>query len=152
MSQGSILLVEPPEDDRPIYADSLRNSGFTVHEVESPDEGLAAAPAADLVITAIRMPGSFDGIELVRRLRDDVSTKHKPLIVLMACTLEPDQSRAFSAGCDVFLPKPCLPEMLVAQTERLIGLRAERPAPSESVQGESDLKKKSRRIRKPLHR
>lgn len=120
MSQGSILLVEPPEDDRPIYADFLRDNGFSVTEVDSTDAGLSAAHAADLVITGVRVAGSFDGIELVRRLRDDDRTKDKPLIVLTACTFEPDQARAFAAGCDVFLPKPCLPDLLLAEARRLI--------------------------------
>ena len=120
MPHGSILLVEPPEDDRPMYAEFLRANGFSVTEVDSTDEGLSAAHAADLIVTGVRMPGSFDGIELVRRLRDDERTRGKPLIVLTACTFEPDQSRAFAAGCDVFLPKPCLPEMLLQEVQRLI--------------------------------
>ena len=120
MPRGSILLVEPPEDDRPMYAEFLRANGFSVTEVDSTDEGLSAAHAADLIVTGVRMPGSFDGIELVRRLRDDERTRSKPLIVLTACTFEPDQSRAFAAGCDVFLPKPCLPEMLLQEVQRLI--------------------------------
>jgi CheY-like chemotaxis protein len=117
---ASILLIEPPEDDRRVYANSLRDDGFAVCEVESTDEGLVAAQHADLIITAVRMPGSFDGIELVRRLRQDKRTQDTPLIVLTTCAVEPDQSRAFSAGCDVFLPKPCLPELLVAEAHRLI--------------------------------
>ena len=120
MPHGSILLVEPPEDDRPMYAEFLRANGFSVTEVDSTDDGLSAAQAADLIVTGVRMPGSFDGIELVRRLRDDERTKSKPLIVLTACTFEPDQSRAFAAGCDVFLPKPCLPEILLKEARRLI--------------------------------
>ena len=120
MPHRSILLVEPPEDDRPMYAEFLRANGFSVTEVDSTDEGLSAAHAADLIVTGVRMPGSFDGIELVRRLRDDERTRSKPLIVLTACTFEPDQSRAFAAGCDVFLPKPCLPEMLLQEVQRLI--------------------------------
>ena len=120
MSQGSILLVEPPEDDRPLYAEYLRSNGFSVTEVDSTDAGLSAAPAADLIITGVRVAGSFDGIELLRRLRGDGRTKDKPLIVLTACTFEPDQSRAFAAGCDVFLPKPCLPELLLAEARRLM--------------------------------
>ena len=124
MSHQSIVLVEPAEDDRQGYADSLRDSGFAVRVAESTDEGLAEAQDADLIITAIRMPGSFDGVELVRRLRQDERTKHTPLIVLTACTVEPDQSRAFSAGCDVFLPKPCLPELLLAEAQRLIAQAA----------------------------
>src|SRR5688572_6875689 len=114
----SILLVEPPEDDRPMYAEFLRANGFSVTEVDSTDAGLSAAAAADLIITGIRVPGSFDGIELVRRLRRDKRTKATPLIVLTACTFEPDQARAFDAGCDVFLPKPCLPDMLLAEARR----------------------------------
>ena len=103
-----------------MYAEFLRANGFSVTEVDSTDEGLSAAHAADLIVTGVRMPGTFDGIELVRRLRDDERTKRKPLIVLTACTFEPDQSRAFGAGCDVFLPKPCLPEMLLQEVQRLI--------------------------------
>ena len=120
MAHGSILLVEPPEDDRPMYAEFLRANGFNVTEVDSTDAGLSAAESADLIVTGVRMPGSFDGIELVRRLRDDDRTKSKPLIVLTTCTFEPDQSRAFAAGCDVFLPKPCLPEILLKEATRLI--------------------------------
>jgi CheY-like chemotaxis protein len=103
-----------------MYAEYLRSKGFSVTEVDSTDAGLSAAPAADLVVTAIRMPGTFDGIELVRRLRADERTRATPLIVLTACAFEPDQARAFAAGCDVFLPKPCLPEMLVEEARRLI--------------------------------
>jgi CheY-like chemotaxis protein len=117
---GFILLVEPPEDDRLMYAEYLRSNGFSVAEVDSTDAGLTAAHGADLVITGVRVAGSFDGIELVRRLRGDERTRDKPLIVLTACTFEPDQSRAFAAGCDVFLPKPCLPETLLAEARRLI--------------------------------
>jgi two-component system cell cycle response regulator DivK len=120
VSQGSILLVEPPENDRPMYADYLRDQGYSVTEVDSTDAGLSAAQAADLVITGVRVAGSFDGIELVRRLRGSEHTKNTPLIVLTACAFEPDQARAFAAGCDVFLPKPCLPETLLAEARRLI--------------------------------
>jgi two-component system, cell cycle response regulator DivK len=103
-----------------MYAEFLRGQGFAVTEVDSTDAGLSAAPEADLVITGIRLAGSFDGIELVRRLRGDARTKHTPVIVLTACVFEPDQARAFAAGCDLFLPKPCLPEDLLQQAKELI--------------------------------
>ena len=103
-----------------MYAEFLRANGFSVTEVDSTDAGLSAATAADLIITGIRVPGSLDGVELVRRLRGDKRTKDTPLIVLTTCAFEPDQARAFAAGCDVFLPKPCLPAMLLAEARRLI--------------------------------
>ena len=109
-----------------MYAEYLRSYGFSVTEVDSTDAGLSAAHAADLVVTGVRVSGSFDGIELVRRLRHDDRTKATPLIVLTACTFEPDQARAYAAGCDVFLPKPCLPEVLLAEARRLIDEAARR--------------------------
>jgi hypothetical protein len=50
-------------------------------------------------------------------------------IVLSACVFEPDQRWAFDAGCDVFLPKPCLPEHLVRELQRLLtpGAQGQRP-------------------------
>ena len=164
MSQGSILLVEPPENDRLIYADYLRDHGYSVTVVDSTDAGLSAAQAADLVITGIRVGGSFDGIELVRRLRGDDRTKDKPLIVLTACTFEPDQARAFAAGCDVFLPKPCLPEQLLAEARRLIDeavrLRAlgreespgKRRMSKAILERSDDLAKRAKRFHKPSQR
>ena len=51
----------------------------------------------DIIVTGIRVPGSCDGVELVRRLRDGEATKGTPVIVLTACAFEPDQQRAFAA-------------------------------------------------------
>jgi CheY-like chemotaxis protein len=150
-----------------MYAEYLRNYGFSVTEVDSTDAGLSAAQAADLIITGVRVAGSFDGIELVRRLRGDERTKSTPLIVLTACAFEPDQSRAFAAGCDVFLPKPCLPETLLAEASRLIGrakvlgtrvdaLRAKgrenRSASTALIETSTDLIRRSRGLRKDKHR
>src|SRR6266581_2425294 len=76
---------------------------------EVTEDALALARTTDIVVTGIRVPGPFDGVELVRRLRANDGTKHKPIIVVTACAFEPDQQRACAAGCDAFLPKPCLP-------------------------------------------
>lgn len=167
MSHGSILLVEAPADDRPMYADFLRENGFSVTEVDSTDAGLTAAPTADLIVTGVRLAGSFDGIELVRRLRDDERTRDTPLIVLTACAFEPEEARAYAAGCDLFLPKPCLPDVLLQEARRLIaGSRALRLKAKDLnargragvCQSEALLKKSSAvakriaRLRRPKHR
>ena len=119
-SRPSVLLVESAQDDREMYAEFLRAHNFAPLEVETTDEALRAASTADVIVTGIRVPGSFDGVELVRRLRHDGATKHKALIVLTACVFEPDLSRAHAAGCDVFLPKPCLPETLLAEIQSVL--------------------------------
>jgi CheY-like chemotaxis protein len=60
----------------------------------------------------------------VRRLRADERTKGKPIIVLTARVFEPDQVRAHAAGCDIFLPKPCLPDTLVDEIRRMLAVRS----------------------------
>jgi CheY-like chemotaxis protein/HSP20 family molecular chaperone IbpA len=112
----SILLIEPDDHSRVMYAEYLHTFGFTVQTADTTDDGLMRASDADVIVTGIRVPGSFDGVELVRRVRQTDGTKHTPIIVLLtACAFESDQQRAFAAGCDLFLPKHCPPERLASE-------------------------------------
>lgn len=111
----TVLLVDGVRDDRQMYAEYLWLQQFTVIQADNTADGLSRAPDADAIVTGIRVPGPFDGIELVRRLRADDRTRNKPIVVVTACVYEPDQQRARSAGANVFLPKPCLPETLAAE-------------------------------------
>jgi two-component system cell cycle response regulator DivK len=77
------------------------------------------AITADVVVTGIRVPGPFDGVELVRHLRTNATTQDRPIIVLTACAFTHDERRARAAGCDVFLRKPCYPEALLAEIQRV---------------------------------
>lgn len=119
----TVLLVDSAHDDREMYAEYLRLDGCHPIEIVDTGDGLALAVTADVIVTSIRVDGPFDGIELVRRLRDGDRTRHTPIIVLSACAFEPDQQRAFAAGCDVFLAKPCLPDRLVSEIRHVLGLR-----------------------------
>jgi two-component system, cell cycle response regulator DivK len=111
----TVLLVESAQDDRGMYAEYLRALEFHPVEIGDTAAALALAETADIIVTGLSVPGPFDGAELVRRLRADKSTQDKPIIVLTARTFERDRQRAYAAGCDAFLPKPCLPETLVAE-------------------------------------
>jgi two-component system cell cycle response regulator DivK len=114
--QQSILFIEPDDDRRVVYAEYLHTFGFTVLTADTTDDGLSRASDADVIVTWIGVPGSFDGVELVRRVRQTDRTKHAPIIVLLTgCVFESDRQRAFAAGCDLFLPKHCPPERLVSE-------------------------------------
>ncbi len=116
----TVLLVDSAHDDRAMYAEYLRLDGFHPIEINDTADGLALAVTADVIVTGIRVGGPFDGVELVRRLRDSDGTHAMPIIVLTACALEPDQQRALAAGCDVFLSKPCLPDRLVTEIRAVL--------------------------------
>ena len=119
----TILLVEPDDDNRDMYVEYVTVCGFTPVAVAGGEEAVRRAWQADAIVTALRLRGSCDGIELIQRLRHDEVTKATPIIVLTACVLGADRERALAAGCDAFLPKPCLPETLVAELRRVLSLR-----------------------------
>jgi len=115
--QQSILLIEPDDDRRVMYAEYLHTFGFTVLTADTTDDGLSRASDANVIVTGMWAPGSFDGVELVRRVRRTDRTKHAPIIVLLTscAAYESDRQRAFAVGCDLFLPKHCPPARLVSE-------------------------------------
>jgi CheY-like chemotaxis protein len=120
----SILLIEPNDDRRVRYEEYLRAFGFTVLTADTTDDGLSRASDANVIVTGMWAPGSCDGVELVRRVRQMDRTKHTPIIMLLtAGAFESDRQRAFAAGCDVFLPKHCPPEQLVREIRAVLSRR-----------------------------
>ena len=107
-----------------MYAEYLRFHGYLPVPISTARDGLAVAARVDLIVTDILLPGDMDGIELVRRLKGDAHTKQIPVIVLTACAWTTDRKRAEEAGCDVFLPMPCLPDELLQQVRRLLATKA----------------------------
>jgi two-component system cell cycle response regulator DivK len=125
-SRTVALLVQPERDDRDMYAEFLEHEGLVALCVSDPIHALAIAPHADIVITGLLLPGEFDGFELVARLKHDERTKDIPVVVLTACAWDTERERALQAGCDLFLPKPCLPDALLDNVCRMVKCRRPR--------------------------
>jgi CheY-like chemotaxis protein len=115
-----VLLVQPDADSREMYAEFLRLHGLLTIPISTARDGLAAAAKADLVVTDLLLPGDMDGIEFIRRLKGDERTERVPVVVVTACAWTTDRTRAEEAGCDVFLPMPCLPDDLLRHVRRLL--------------------------------
>jgi two-component system, cell cycle response regulator DivK len=139
-----VLLVDSHDDSRDMYAVYLRLCGFTVRTADTTDDGLSRADDVDVVVTEIHVPGSWDGVELVRQLRHSAATKRTPIIVLTACAFGSAQQRAEAAGCDRFLMKPCLPERLASELRPLITPRdTQNPAPPRTDETERQRRRAS---------
>jgi CheY-like chemotaxis protein len=119
MGEASVLLVEPSADDREMYSEYLRLRGFTVDTCANADHSFDRAAVVDVIVTGIRLDGEYDGLEFVRRLRQNPRTAAKAIVVLTAWTLTDDRHRAAEAGCDAFLLKPCLPDALANEIRRV---------------------------------
>jgi len=127
MTQSAVvLLVQPERDDRDMYAEFLRYSGLTPVVVSHASPELAVAERADVIVTAVRLPGEADGVELIKQLKQDARTKNTPIIVLTSSAWDSERARAISVGCDLFLAKPCLPEQLVDGIRRVLTLSRRR--------------------------
>jgi two-component system cell cycle response regulator DivK len=121
-----VLLVQPSRDDGlEMYTEFLRYHGLAVIPVSDTRNALMLAPQADIVVTGMNLDDPMDGVELVSRLRHNDRTRSTPIIVLTACVWPKERVRAEGAGCDVFLPKPCLPNDLLREVWQL--LTATRP-------------------------
>src|SRR5689334_7088982 len=78
MQRPIVLLAEPDDDSRAMYADYLAVRGFEVIVVTTSDDALLEAPHVDVIVTGARLAGTVDGIELVRRLRGNDQSGRRP--------------------------------------------------------------------------
>jgi CheY-like chemotaxis protein len=122
--KGVVLLVHAADDSREMYAEYFRHHRLTVWCSSDVVEGLRMAQNADVIVTELRVPGALEGCDFIRQLRLDDRTRGKPVIVVTTWAWQTERLRAEEAGCDLFLTKPCFPEVLLRHVqEALIGKR-----------------------------
>jgi DNA-binding NtrC family response regulator len=72
VARHQVLLVEDEAIVRALLAEELRSTGFKVVEAANADEAwafLQAGGKADLVFSDVTMPGSMNGVELIRKVK-----------------------------------------------------------------------------------
>jgi CheY-like chemotaxis protein len=116
-----VLVVEDYQDAREMYAAYLTFSGYRVAEatngIEAIEKTVELLP--DIILMDLALP-RMDGWEATRRLKEDARTKHIPIVALTGHALAGFAEGARQAGCDAFVTKPCLPDALVAEIQRIL--------------------------------
>jgi CheY-like chemotaxis protein len=113
----TVLVVEDELLLRMMIAEALRDAGFEVVEAGSADEALAILERVkvDLVLADVRMPGTMDGIGLMKALR-----KSRPdLKLVVASGYSPEWPSPNLV--DAFIGKPYDVERAVRRIKRLLG-------------------------------
>ena len=109
-----------------MYAAYLSFSGYRVAEatngVEAIEKTIELLP--DIILMDLALP-RMDGWEATRRLKLDERTKHIPNVALTGHALAGYAEGASQAGCDAFVTKPCLPDALVAEIQRMLSAKSE---------------------------
>lgn len=80
---------------------------------------LAVRHVPDIIICDVMMP-VMDGMECVRRIKDEVSTSHIPVLMLTACSLDEQRAVGYESGADGYLSKPFSNDVLAARCRNLL--------------------------------
>ena len=118
-----VLLVEDNEELLSATAESLRQWYKVVkgrNGIEALD--LLKYHDIDIIISDVMMP-HMDGVELCRRLKQNVETSHLPVILLTAKVSVDAKTEGMEGGADVYLEKPFSIRQLHLQIESLLRLR-----------------------------
>jgi two-component system, cell cycle response regulator DivK len=116
-----ILIVDDYPDAVDIWALFLRAMGY---RVSTADDGAVAIAQAerllpDLIVLDLELP-SISGFDVARHLRANPDTQFIPLIAATGYSHSTQLDRARAAGFDQIVVKPCDPDRLVEEIERLL--------------------------------
>ena len=102
-----ILIVDDDRISRLIMRKLLEEGGFDILEAENGNEGLRILETepVDLIISDLMMP-DMDGLEMVRRIKENDITKHINVIVVSASGEKEMIVKSAALGIEGFILKP----------------------------------------------
>ena len=100
-----IIIVEDDASIRTMLEYYFKSMGHQVRAYESGEELFAHEVRGDIALLDVMLPG-MDGLEIVRRLRQDPMTAKLPIIMLTARQTEMDKVTALDAGANDYITKP----------------------------------------------
>lgn len=116
-----LLLVIDDNDDIRKMIRELLSDEYRIIEAPNGKEGIRVASkyVPDLIICDVMMP-VMDGLECCRRIKEEISTSHIPVLMLTACSMDEQRIQGYESGADGYLSKPFNSRMLRMRCENLI--------------------------------
>lgn len=119
MKNKTILLVEDNPDDELLAIRALKRNGFDSNIVVARDgvEALDflyakgkfaernARDTPELILLDLKLP-RLDGLDVLRRLRGEFSTKYIPVVILTSSSEEQDIMKSYDSGANSYVQKP----------------------------------------------
>ncbi|MBN2104206.1 response regulator [bacterium] len=101
-----ILLIEDSQSTRYMYHNIFAKAGFFVIEAEDGETGLKMIKQhhPDLVVLDLILPG-IHGLEVLRRIRSDHTTKQIPVLVLTNVKDMENRQKTLSSGANYYMHK-----------------------------------------------
>ncbi|HOT23359.1 MAG TPA: response regulator [Thermoleophilia bacterium] len=126
MAHETVLVVDDEEDILELVKYNLEKEGYTVVCVTTGEDALAATrmKMPDVVVLDLMLPG-VDGLEVCRRLKGDLTTRHIPVIMLTAKGSEADIVAGLELGAADYVTKPFSPRVLTARVKAVLRRESE---------------------------
>ena len=121
--KATILIVEDNKDMRS-YIRTLLEREYCLFEAENGQEALETIQHhnVDLIVSDLMMP-VMDGLELSRRIKENLATSHIPFLMLTAIRSEAQEKESYKIGVDEYLCKPFDADMLLLRIRNILNLR-----------------------------
>lgn len=122
----SILLVDDDLTLREMYTERLKAEGFAVDTAKDGEEALQKATNSrpNIVLLDIMMP-KINGLDVLKKLREQESTKNIPVIVLTALIQDREKMESITRGADDYIVKSeTMPGDVIAKIRRVLEKRA----------------------------
>lgn len=118
-----ILIVEDNNDIREYIKSSLIED-YEIITASNGEEGweIAKDRIPNIIISDIMMP-IMDGIELCKKVKEDICTCHIPLILLTAKDTLEDKVEGYASGADSYITKPFSAKLLQSRVSNIIESR-----------------------------
>ena len=110
----SVLIVDDSEFVRNYHSAILRDARFQVITAGDGVEALEKlfTNRCDLVLTDINMQ-RMDGYEFIRRVRAEKQYQQIPIVIISTDGQPKHKQKGFEAGANLYIVKPCSPEVML---------------------------------------
>jgi two-component system, chemotaxis family, chemotaxis protein CheY len=120
-AKKKVLIVDDSEFVRSYHTYILEQAQFQVITAVDGSDGLEKlyTSPCDLVLTDINMV-NMDGFEFIRRVRADGNYRSLPIVIVSTESEAKNKMKGFEAGANLYITKPCSPEMLVENIRMIL--------------------------------
>lgn len=119
----TLLIVEDNKELQAALKEHL-SASYNIHIADNGRTGLELCMSVfpDIIISDVMMP-EMDGIEMCKRIKNNLSVAYIPLVMLTAKGNVENQIEGYESGADLYIPKPFSMKLLEVNLHRLLTQR-----------------------------
>lgn len=119
----TVLVVEDNADLR-MFLRSCLSDHYNVMEASNARDGLERSIhyLPDIILSDLMMP-EMDGLEMSRKLKNDIRTSHIPIVMITARSTASDIETGYQNGVDDYITKPFNTRILLARIRNILASR-----------------------------